>query len=60
VAVYTPLFSVDPYPNPPAIQAVLDMEENPAARTATPAQVTDYRAADAVRASGFLDRLPRE
>jgi ABC-type nitrate/sulfonate/bicarbonate transport system substrate-binding protein len=60
VAVYTPLFVVDPYPDAAAIQAVLDAEENPAARTARPEQVIDYRAADAVRQSGFLDRLPRD
>ena len=39
---------------------VLDVEENPAARTARPDQVTDYRAAEAVRQSGFLDRLPKD
>lgn len=60
VGVYLPLMTVDPYPDPAAIQAVLDAEEHSDARTATPAQVSDYRAAEAVRRSGLLDRLPKD
>ncbi len=52
-------YTRDPYPDPAALQAVLDAEENPAARTTRPADLTDYRFAEQVRASGFLDTLPR-
>lgn len=54
-----PLFQADFYPSAPAIQAVLDAEEQPAARTARPADVTDYRFVDRLRASGFLDQLTK-
>jgi len=60
VDVYAPLMKVDPYPDLEAVQAVLDAEEHPAARTTRPEQVVDTRAAEAVRRSGFLDRLPKE
>jgi ABC-type nitrate/sulfonate/bicarbonate transport system substrate-binding protein len=59
VDYYVPLFTVDPYPEPAAVQAVLDAEENPAARTARPEDVVDYRYADRLRQSGFLATLPR-
>jgi ABC-type nitrate/sulfonate/bicarbonate transport system substrate-binding protein len=52
-------YTLDPYPDPAALQAVLDAEENPAARTTRPADLTDYRFAEQVRASGFLATLPR-
>jgi NitT/TauT family transport system substrate-binding protein len=52
-------YTLDPYPEPAALQAVLDAEENPAARTARPADFTDYRYAEQLRASGYLDTLPR-
>jgi NitT/TauT family transport system substrate-binding protein len=55
---FLPLFQPDLYPQADAVQAVLDLEENPGARTTSPADVTDYRYADQLRASGFLDRLP--
>jgi NitT/TauT family transport system substrate-binding protein len=58
IGVYTPLFTTDPVPDPAAIQAVLDVEEHPAARTTRPEQVMDTRAATAVRQSGLLERLP--
>jgi ABC-type nitrate/sulfonate/bicarbonate transport system substrate-binding protein len=58
VEVYAPLMTVDIYPDLAAIQAVLDAEEHPAARTTRPEQVVDLRPAEAVRRSGFLDRLP--
>jgi ABC-type nitrate/sulfonate/bicarbonate transport system substrate-binding protein len=60
VEVYTRLFTVDPYPEAAAMQAVLDAEENPAARGTRPEQVTDYRPAEALRRSGFLERLPKD
>jgi ABC-type nitrate/sulfonate/bicarbonate transport system substrate-binding protein len=60
VDVYAPIMSVDPYPDPTAVQGVLDAEEHPAARTAKLEDVSDYRAADAVRRSGFLDRLAKD
>ena len=52
-------YTVDPYPEPVAVQGVLDAEDQPAARTARPADLTDYRFAEELRGSGFLDRLPR-
>jgi NitT/TauT family transport system substrate-binding protein len=60
VDVYAPIMTVDPYPDPAAIQTLLDIEEHPAARTARPEQLIDYRAAEALRRSGFLDRLPKD
>jgi NitT/TauT family transport system substrate-binding protein len=59
VDVYRPLYTTDPYPERVAVQATLDVEENPAARTARPEDVVDYRYGDALRASGFLDTLPK-
>jgi ABC-type nitrate/sulfonate/bicarbonate transport system substrate-binding protein len=59
VEVYAPLFDVDLHPDMAAIQAVLDVEENPAARTAKPEDLVDLRAAEAVRRSGFVDQLPK-
>src|SRR5712692_7009760 len=56
---YRPLFPVDPYPEPAALQVVLDAEDHPAARTTRPEDLTDYRPADAVRRGSFLDQLPR-
>jgi hypothetical protein len=38
---------------------VLDAEEQPAARTARPADVTDYRFVDRLRTSGFLDQIAK-
>jgi NitT/TauT family transport system substrate-binding protein len=57
--VFGPIFHVDPYPEPASVQMILDTEENPAARTARPEDVSDYRAAEAVRRSGFLDQFAR-
>jgi hypothetical protein len=37
----------------------LDLEANPAARTARPDQVADFRFADRLKASDFLARLPQ-
>ncbi len=54
-----PLWPSDPYPEPHAIQTVLDEEDHPAARTTRPEDVADFRFAAALRASGFLDTLPR-
>jgi NitT/TauT family transport system substrate-binding protein len=56
---FAPLYTLDPYPEPEAVQMVIDVEENPGARTLTPADVTDYGPADRLRASGLLDTLPR-
>jgi NitT/TauT family transport system substrate-binding protein len=56
---YRPLYPVDPYPEPAALQAVLDAEEHPTARTTRPEDLTDARFADALRASPFLATLPR-
>jgi ABC-type nitrate/sulfonate/bicarbonate transport system substrate-binding protein len=56
---YLKQFLVDPYPDPASLQGVLDIEEHPGARTAKPEDFTDYRFADALRRSGFLDKLPR-
>src|SRR5207249_11995868 len=59
VDYYGPLYPVDPYPEAHALQAVLDVEEHPAARTTRPDEIIDNRFAERVRASGLLDRLPR-
>jgi NitT/TauT family transport system substrate-binding protein len=59
VDYYRPLWPSDPYPEPDTVQAVLDAEEHPAARTARPEDVSDARFADALRRSGFLDTLPK-
>jgi ABC-type nitrate/sulfonate/bicarbonate transport system substrate-binding protein len=59
VDYYQPLYQVDPYPDPAAVQTILDEEENPAARTARPQDVTDDRFAARLRSSGFLDQLPK-
>jgi NitT/TauT family transport system substrate-binding protein len=54
-----PLYQGDLYPSPPAVQAVLDAEEQPAARNTRPADVTDYRFVDRLRTSGFLDEIAK-
>jgi hypothetical protein len=59
VDYYRPLYVVDSYPTREAVQAVLDAEENPAARTTRPEALLDNRYAERLRSSGFLDRLPR-
>ena len=59
VDYYRPLWPSDPYPEPDTVQAVLDAEDNPAARTAKPEDVADVRFAEALRRSGFLDTLPK-
>jgi hypothetical protein len=52
-----PQLQADLYPDPAAVQGVLDLEENPTARTTRPDDVVDYRFAERLRASGFLDTL---
>jgi len=59
VDAYGPLFAVDSYPDPEAVQNVIDLEENPAARALRPTDVSDVRYAERLRASGFLDTLPK-
>jgi NitT/TauT family transport system substrate-binding protein len=59
VDYYAPLYPVDSYPERAAVQAVLDLEEHPGARTARPEDVVDYRFAERLRSSGFLDGLGR-
>jgi NitT/TauT family transport system substrate-binding protein len=56
---YRRLWLTDLYPDPQALQAVIDAEEHPAARTARPEDMTDYRFAERLRASGFFEQLPR-
>ena len=56
---YRPLYKTDLTPEPAAIQAVIDAEDEPAARTLRPADVTDPRIADTLRASGFFASLPQ-
>ena len=56
---YRSLWSTDPYPDPAALQTVLDVEEHPAARTARPADLIDARFAERLRQSGFLDDLAK-
>jgi NitT/TauT family transport system substrate-binding protein len=59
VEYYVPLWPSDPYPERDTVQAVLDEEDHPAARTTRPEDVTDTRFADALRRSGFLEGLPK-
>jgi len=59
VDYYQPLLEVDLYPDREAMQVVIDAEEHPGARTMRPDDVTDYRFAERLRTSGFLDQLPR-
>jgi NitT/TauT family transport system substrate-binding protein len=59
VDVYRPIMQVDIYPDRAALQAVLDAEENPAARTAKPEDVADFRFAERLRQSGFYNNLPK-
>ncbi|HEY7060800.1 MAG TPA: ABC transporter substrate-binding protein [Chloroflexota bacterium] len=59
VDYYRPLYKTDLYPEPAAVQGVLDAEENPAARNVHPEEIIDARFAERLRTSGFLDGLPR-
>jgi NitT/TauT family transport system substrate-binding protein len=59
VDYFRPSYLLDPYPDAPALQLAIDMEEQPEARSLRPEEVTDYRFAERLRASGFLDTLPR-
>jgi NitT/TauT family transport system substrate-binding protein len=58
VDYYQPIYLRDLYPDPAALQSVLDAEEHPGARTARPEDLTDYRFVDRLRQSGFLDQQP--
>jgi hypothetical protein len=49
---YAPRFQADLYPDPRAVQAALDLEENPAARTTPPSAVVDYRFVEQLASSG--------
>jgi ABC-type nitrate/sulfonate/bicarbonate transport system substrate-binding protein len=51
-----PTFQDDLAVDPQGVQAVLDLEENPAARTAKFEDFVDLRPLENVRASGFFDR----
>ena len=51
-----PTFQPDLAVDPQGVQAVLDLEENPAARTAKLEDFVDLRPLENVRASGFFDR----
>ncbi len=59
VEVYRPIFKVDLYPDREAVQALLDNEENPAARTATVNDIVDYQFVEQMRQSGFINSLPQ-
>jgi NitT/TauT family transport system substrate-binding protein len=59
VEVYRPIFKVDLYPSREAVQALLDNEENPAARTATVNDIVDYQFVEQMRQSGFINNLPQ-
>ncbi len=52
-----PLYQADLYPDREAVQAVLDAEDQPAARTARPEDVIDYRYVDELRSSGYLEQI---
>lgn len=53
------LWSTDPYPDPAGVQTILDTEEHPGARSLRPDDVIDYRFAERLRSSGFLDQLTK-
>ncbi len=55
-----PQLQADLYPDPAAVQGVLDLDEQRPARTTRPDDVVDYRFAERLRASGFLDTLSTE
>jgi NitT/TauT family transport system substrate-binding protein len=57
--IYRPIMQVDLYPDRAALQAVLDAEDNPAARTAKPEDIADFRFAERLRQSGFYNNLPK-
>ena len=59
VDYYRTLWAADLSPDPRGLQGVLDVEENPTARTTPPSDILDLRFVDALRASGFLDQLPQ-
>jgi NitT/TauT family transport system substrate-binding protein len=59
VEVYRPIFQVDLYPGREAVQALLDNEENPAARTATAGDIVDDQFVEKMRQSGFTNSLPQ-
>ena len=46
-------------PSTVALQAVLDLEDNPAAATTRPEELVDWGYTDRLRASGFVDALAR-
>lgn len=57
--VYRPILKVDLAPDRDALQAALDAEENPAARTAKPEDVADFSFGEKLRQSGFYNNLPK-
>jgi len=59
VDFYAPLLDIDLYPDREAMQMVIELEEHPNARGVRPDDVTDYRFADRLRASGLLETLPQ-
>jgi NitT/TauT family transport system substrate-binding protein len=59
VEVYRPIFQEDLYPNLEAVQALLDNEEHPAARTAAVTDIVDYQFVDKMRQSGFSSNIPK-
>lgn len=58
VDYYRPLYLLDLYPEPAAVQTVLEIDDDPAVRSKRPAEVTDTRPAERVRQSGFFANLP--
>jgi hypothetical protein len=52
-----PTFQPDLAIDPQGVQAALDLEENPAARTAKFEDFVDLRPLERLRASGFFERL---
>ncbi|HZU05110.1 MAG TPA: ABC transporter substrate-binding protein [Chloroflexota bacterium] len=59
VDYFRPIVQLDLYPERAAVQTVIDLEEHPGARTLRPEDVTDYRFADQLQRSGFLETLRR-
>jgi hypothetical protein len=49
---------VDLYPSREAVEALLDNEANPAARTATLNDIVDYQFVEQMRQCGFTNNLP--
>lgn len=60
VDLVTPRLVRDLRPSTAALQAVLDLEDNPAATTTRPEELVDWQFTDRLRDSGFVEQLSRQ